>query len=412
MYKEQKAVTFIETNKPIIWGLFLSTIIFKFAIANIFLAFLLIFFFIQIIHSKKINFQRSFFPLILYFFWGALSLIWTTDILNTLNGIEATIPFLIFPLLISQYSDFETNDLSKTIRVFSICLLLYFIISLVNASALFLKDHRFNHFFYHGLTSVFNNNAIYISLAVAICILINFNLPKKTIKDYIILMLLGVFLLLLSSKNIIITTFLLIVFSLFLNKKNIKYTLITFFIFLLLFTFIVLIDNPIKVRFLKELNINLNYVLYGQDFYNYRFSGFEVRFFQWRMMFEMIINNQIGFLGLGLNNVNYLLNQYFSYYNLYKGYFYLNFHNQYLQTLGELGFAGLMLLVTTFIISIYNAIKNNNVYKIIIFTLFLSAFFTESFLCRQKGVFLFTTIFCLMYKFSESKSGNEIKKML
>ena len=69
---------------------------------------------------------------------------------------------------------------------------------------------------------------------------------------------------------------------------------------------------------LKELNINLNFVLQGQDFYNYNFSGFEVRLFQWRIMNEMIVNNQVGLLGLGLNNVNYLIEQYFNYYNLYS----------------------------------------------------------------------------------------------
>lgn len=402
MYRK-KIIDFTDKNKSFIWGLFLSTIIFKFAVANVFLGILILIFIIQLDQSRKINFQKSLFPLLVYFFWGLLSFIWTTDLLKTIKGIEATAPFIVIPILISQYSDFEINDLTKTIKFFSTALLLYFFICLVNASLLFLNDGQINHFFYHKLTSVNDNNAIYISLAVAICILINFNLSIKAIKDYLIILILGLFLLLLSSKNIIITTFSLIVLSMFLNKKNLKNTALSFLTPLLLFLFIMLYDNPIKERFLKELNINLNFVLHGQDFYNYNFSGFEVRLFQWRIMNEMIVNNQVGLLGLGLNNVNYLIEQYFNYYNLYKGYFHLNFHNQYFQTIGELGFIGLLLLIVIYFISFYYALIKNNIYKIVIIILFFSAFFTESFLSRQKGVFLFVTIFSIMHKVTEQK---------
>jgi O-antigen ligase len=120
-------------------------------------------------------------------------------------------------------------------------------------------------------------------------------------------------------------------------------------------------------------------------------------------MNEMIVNNQVGLLGLGLNNVNYLIEQYFNYYNLYKGYFHLNFHNQYFQTIGELGFIGLLLLLVIYFISFYYALIKNNIFQIVIIILFFAAFFTESFLSRQKGVFLFVTIFSIMHKVTEHK---------
>lgn len=402
MYRK-KIIDFTDKNKSFIWGLFLSTIIFKFAVANVFLGILILIFIIQFGQSRKIILQKSLFPFLVYFLWGLLSLLWTTDLLKTIKGIEVTAPFIVIPILISQYSDFDINDLTKTIKVFGTALLLYFFICLVNASLLFLNDGQINHFFYHKLTSVNDNNAIYISLAVAICILINFNLPIKTIKDYLLIIVLSVFLLLLSSKNIIITTFSLIVLSMFMSKKNIKNAALSLLTPLLLFLCIMLYDNPIKERFLKELNIDLSFVLHGQDFYNYHFSGFEVRLFQYRIMNEMILNNQVGLIGLGLNNVNYLIEQYFNYYNLYKGYFHLNFHNQYFQTTGELGFIGLLLLLVIYFNFFYCALKKNNTYIIVIVILFLAAFFTESFLSRQKGVFLFVTIFSVMQKVTEHK---------
>ena len=403
MYKGEKMIAFIEKNKPIIWGLFLSTIIFKYAVGNIFLAILFLLFIFQWIQNKKIIFNSSLLPIAIYFLWGIVSLFWTTDFSNTIKGISSTLPLIIIPLLISQYSEFKIDDLRKSIRIFSISLLLYFLGCFVNASFLFLGDKLYTHFFYHDLVSVFNNNAIYISLAVAICVLFNFCFKKKTISDYFIISLLGVFLLLLSSKNIIITTYLLILWPIFTNKGNRNGFYIILFTISLVILFLTISNNPIKERFLNELNFNLNYIWHGQDFYNYTFSGFEIRFFQWRLMKEMIENNQMSIFGLGLNNVNYLLEQYFSYYNLYKGYFYINFHNQYLQTLGELGYVGLALLLNIFVGSIYSAFKNKNKYQMVFILLFMTAFFTESFLSRQKGVFLFAIIYSLVFALSSNR---------
>ncbi len=393
----------IEKNKPIIWGLFLSTIIFKYAVGNIFLAILFLFFIIQSIQNKKIIFNSILLPIAIYFLWGIVSLFWTTDFSNTIKGISSTLPLIIIPILISQYSEFEVDDLRRSIRIFSSSLLLYFLVCFAYASLLFLNDKQYTHFFYHDLVSVFNNNAIYISLAVAVCILFNYSFPNKTKKDYFILAILVFFLLVLSSKNIIITTFLLILISSYINKANRKVVFLITFVFIAIILFLTISENPIKQRFLNELNFNISYIWFGQDFYNYKFSGFEIRFFQWRSIKEMIENDQVGILGLGLNNVNYLLDQYFSYYNLYKGYFHLNFHNQYLQTLGELGYVGLGLLLNIFIESIYMAFKYRNKYNAVIIILFMTAFFTESFLCRQKGIYLFVTIFSIIHKVTEQK---------
>lgn len=397
MFKREAIIDFTDKNKSVIFGLFLSTIIFKHAIANIFLAILTGLFFIRCIHNRPFFLNKSALPLAIYFLWGVASLIWTTDFSNTIRGIGITLPLILIPTLITQYSSFGVDDLRKTFKTFSLCLLFYLFICSFNAGLLFLEDKQYSHFFYHGLVSLFDNNAIYISLAVALCILFIFNLRAKKNEDYIILLLLGFYLLALASKNLIITTFILIVLSLFKNKNNLKKGVVFSSVVIMIGSLVMFFDNPIKERFLEELNLNLNHVLKGEDFYDYKFNGIEVRLFQWRLMGEMITNNQIGILGLGLHNVDYLLDQYFSYYNLYKGYFQINFHNQYLQTIGEIGFIGFVLLLSIFIYAIYNAIKSGNRYKVLFVLLFLASFFTESFLSRQKGVFLFATIYSLLF---------------
>ena len=397
MYRK-KIIDFTDKNKSFIWGLFLSTIIFQHIIGSIFLGILITFSFFQFFQNKEINCCKNLLPITIYVVWGISSLLWTTDISNTINGIISSLPLILIPLLISQYSDFKMDDFIKSSKVLSYCLLFYFFISFFYAVLLFLNDKNLGHFFYHDFVSIFENNAIYISLAVAICILIIFNSPHNKAKDYLTITFLSIFLLLLSSKNIIITTLILIFVSIFINKKQIRKATIVFSIIVVLLLFLIFINNPIKARFLSELNFNAQYIWTGQDFYDYKFSGFEIRFFQWRILVEMIINNQVGFLGLGLHNVNYLLDQYFSYYNLYKGYFYINFHNQFLQTLGELGIIGLLILLNVFRVFISKSFLNKNKIEIMFTLLFLIAFLTESFLSRQKGVFLFATLYGLFLK--------------
>lgn len=408
MYNGEKIIAFAEKNKPIIWGLFLSTIIFRHAIANVFLAILLAIFFIQVFQNRRIYLNKNLIPVVIYFLWGMASLIWTTDFQTTIKGIGITLPLVLTPVFISQYSYFGSDDLKKTIKIFSVGLVLYFLVCALNAGILFMEDNQYNHFFYHNLVMLFDNNAIYISLAAATCILFILNVPIKKASDYLLLFFLSVFLLVLASKNLIITTFLLIGLSLFKNKNKLKTGAIISTFLMLTFLGILLSENPIKERFQEELNWNPNHVLTGQDFYDYKFNGIEVRLFQWRLMGEMISNHQVGILGLGLHNVDYLLDQYFSYYNLYKGYFQINFHNQFLQTIGEIGFIGLGLLLSIFARAIYVAIKSGNKYETFFVLLFLSSFFTESFLSRQKGVILFATLVSLILSFQKEKTQMEL----
>src|SRR5690606_32818127 len=121
------------------------------------------------------------------------------------------------------------------------------------------------------------------------------------------------FLILLASKNLIISTGVLVIFSKILKglkkdvllKNSIVPILITTgFVFTLVF-----FENPIKQRFLEETSLNIDSVLRQDDFSNFVFNGSSLRIFQWRIVHEMIENDQLGFLGLGLNNVNYLTEQ-------------------------------------------------------------------------------------------------------
>lgn len=409
MFQAQQITAFANKNKSVIWGLFLATTIFRFALGNLFLVLMSVLFLAQLYHQKKLQIAFYFLPLVAYFVFGAISILWTTNYQHTIKGISIALPLLLIPFFSAQYTDFKPEEFKKTIRIFSLCLLAYLLVCFLIAGYKCIQDGQMVHFFYHDLVSIFDNNAIYVSLAVAVCILFIFSWSDKTKTDYYQLFFLILFLFLLSSKNIIITTFFLILGSLLVRAKVLKKSIVVSVFTLAVLGLIVFTNNPIKTRFLDESHFNLHKVLTSQDFYDYSFSGLEVRIFQWRLMGEMIAHGQIGFWGLGLHNVDYLTEQYFSYYNAYKGYFQINFHNQYLQTFGEIGFIGLLLLLSIFLYVIYTAKAQRTSYKICLALLFFSAFLTESFLNRQKGVFLFAMVYCLLFMSDSYISKKNIK---
>lgn len=408
MLRGEKLIEKIDENKPVIWGVFLSTQILGHAIGSISLAILSALFLLTVMVRKKIILKKYFFPLLVYFLWGVLSLLWTTYPPNTLSGIGSTIAFLLIPMVVSQQSNFTSGDLKKTVNIFSIALIIYFFVSLIKSFFLYLEDADINHFFYHDLVSIFRNSAIYISLFTGICILIKINLPNKTVFDKIIIVILSIFLLLLASKNLIISTVFLSVFSFvfFMRKRrSLKSGLIISSIVLLIAVCFMVFDNPVKQRFVDETTTNIEEVWQREDFSDFAYNGSNLRLFQWRVVSEMIENGQINMLGLGLNNINYLTDQYFHYYNLYEGYMLVNFHNQYLQTLGELGFIGLVILILTLFYLLYKAIKSKNKFLFLFTVLMLLCFLTESYFCRQKGVLFFSVFYSILLSYRQFKKA-------
>lgn len=393
----------IDTHKPIILGLFLSSQILGHAVGNIALFLLLSLFLFTVISEKKISLDKFLFPILLYFLWGLVSVFWTTSVSDTLSGVGKTIGLLVIPLFLSQQSKITSQDLKKTFDIFSYSLLIYFLILLVRACFLYSQDYNTTYFFYHNLVSLFKNNAIYISLFVGICLLVKINLPNKNNFDKMVIFLLSVFLVLLASKNLIISTGILLVFSKirmkFKNEISFKNTIVPILIITVFALTLIVFNNPIKQRFLDETSLNIGYVMTQDDFSDFEFNGSNLRIFQWRVVYEMVDSNQLGFLGLGLNNVDYLTEQYFSYYNVYQGYMPMNFHNQYLQTFGELGVIGSLLLFSIFLFLFRKSFTDKNIIILVIGVLIVFSFFTESYLSRQKGILLFSTCYSLLMRY-------------
>ncbi len=388
-------------------GLLLASLIAGYAISNILLFFYIIIGILFSIKNIKFYFEKSFIFVILYMVWGICSLIWTSNLSATLHTITKQIPLILIPLFSAQYPKLERDDVIKILRIFSVCLILYFFCSLGYSIYRYNITHNFEVFFYHQLVSLFDNNAIYISVFSSFCLLGNINLVRKKTKlDILIILILSIFIILLSSKNIIAITilfqFLIITYSY--KKEHNRKIIIYLALFSLISVFFISLDNPIKKRFLVEFSFNLQDVLTKDNFYTYVWTGFTLRLFQLKIGWEMLQNNDIGLLGLGLGNAQSLLTSYYEYYNLYEGFYSFNFHNQYLQTLIELGYIGLILLLLIIFYGLYFSFKRKNLLMVIFFFLMISLFLTESFFSRQKGILFFIFVYCIFFNLKNNRN--------
>lgn len=132
-----------------------------------------------------------------------------------------------------------------------------------------------------------------------------------------------------------------------------------------------------------------------------RFTGTSFRVYQIRIFWEMLQFDNIFFHGYGFNASQPKIVEKGYEHNVFLGtgqmvgYQNMNFHNQYIQTFAELGIIGILILLALVILNLKKAIKNKYFVHIAFAILMLSLFLTESFIWRQRGVVLFTVLYCL-----------------
>jgi O-antigen ligase len=135
--------------------------------------------------------------------------------------------------------------------------------------------------------------------------------------------------------------------------------------------------------------------------------------YQFRIFTELIKDNYIFFIGLGLDASYPKIEEKAKYYNLYlgkngeDGYQNKNFHNQYVQNFADLGVFGFLLIVVMLFINLKNAIKSKEFVHFAFSILMISLFLTESFLWRQRGVVFFTMMYCLFNSVNTANSSKQ-----
>jgi O-antigen ligase len=410
--------------------LVLSTIPLTFAINNISMGIFLLVAFITF-KKEDFKFQKELvYPILLYVLM-VISYFWSIDSKETLSALSKEVPLLIIPLGFLIFKTNTSEQKRKIIEYYSyaiVAFVLYYSVRAIIRYFIF-GDERM--FFYHGENDKDYGlvpkllNAIHMSVFVAVAFFYFFTKEIKSRADNLFSVLLFGFILLLSSKNIILVVLLLSLINIFFFSKTAhKLRLRNLIVFGLLIGIIFSIGR-IKDRFKVEFQTNtdkslsadviegipagVHYVSLKEAWSNPTFTpndyfnGTAFRVYQFRIFTELINENNAFLTGFGLNASYSKIKEKAVQYNLYmgvendsdSGYQSKNFHNQYVQNFAELGVVGFILLLFLLIVNVKNAIKSKDFVHFAFAFLMISLFLTESFLWRQRGVVFFTVMYCL-----------------
>ncbi|MFY7987973.1 MAG: O-antigen ligase family protein [Flavobacterium sp.] len=419
--------------------LVMVTIPLQLGINNVFLGF----FVLSVLFNKnksKIYFSLALSLSIILFMWMGFSYFWSIDNARTLKAIPREIGFLILPIVF-LFVPFTQQQKLKAISIYSYSITLFVAYYLVRAIIRYAITQDAQVFFYHG---EYDNdyglvpkllNAIHFSVFVAIAFFYFLTQEVKTKITLFITVLLFSFIVLLSSKNIILVVITLIViyflfYSKIANKMRLRNLIVMIVILGLMFSF-----GKIKERFQLEFQTNTNKSLssnvikgipegvhnvsiyeawFNETFTpNDFFPGTAFRVYQARLFFEFLKEEPIFWKGFGLNASLIKTEEKGKKYNVFlgdektEGYQKKNFHNQYIQNFVDLGVIGFFLLMLMVFFNLKNALKSKDFIHIAFAILMISLFLTESFLWRQRGVIFFMVFYCLFNASTQIKLGKK-----
>ena len=365
-----------------------------------------------IIKKQKIHLKGNniFILLVLFYILCLLSLFWTDNAINTQNGLQRFLSYLIIPLAF-VFNNVTNISKKKILNYFSYSLVFYIFYCLILGVSNAINNSDISYLFYHKLSNNLSGlNAIYLSVFVSFAYGYFLNKNNKSKIDLLCMFFLFFFLMLLSSKIIIGITLLLSIFFLT-RRKGFKKSKIDFKIISILITVSVILifaSSNIRNRIKTEYNKTaFEEVLIKKEFGGtYLWTGLGLRIFQAKAFYEILLEKKKYVLGSGLNNSQESLNDKYKQYKLYKGFLNYNYHNQYLQVFAELGFIGFLALIFILFIPLIKATRQKDFLLFYFIILIATVCLTESFLWRQMGMVFFITMLLLLNKEKEEHKAS------
>jgi O-antigen ligase len=360
-----------------------------------------------------------------------LSYFWSINPKESLASLSKELPLLLIPLGFLIFKTNTSEQKKKIIEYYSYIIVAFVLYFSVRAIVRYAIHHDSRMLFYHGENDKDYGlvpkllNAIHMSVFVAVAFFYFFTKEIKSKADNFFSILLFGFILLLSSKNIILVVIGLSLINIFFFSKTAQKLRLRNLIVFGALVVILFSVGRIKDRFKSEFQTNtenslstaviegippgVHYVSIKEAWTNPTFTpndyfnGTAFRVYQFRIFTELIKENPVFFTGFGLNASYPKIREKAIQYNLYmgvendsdSGYQSKNFHNQYVQNFAELGIFGLILLLIILFVNVKNAIQSKDFTHFAFAILMISLFLTESFLWRQRGVVFFTIMYCL-----------------
>lgn len=264
-------------------------------------------------------------------------------------------------------------------------------------------------FFYHSLTNVIGENAVFFSVYMIFGLLFLLSHPieigpvpgrlRKYVQLVVIIFFTG-FIVLLSSKLLLVVLLLLLVHFVLQRYIFLKSYVTIAMIGLvgsLAILWLTISDNPVKARYLDLEQGDIRMVNQQTFADSTKFNGAQIRLLQWKYANEIMNEHNAWLLGVTSGNSQDLLNEKYRQAHMFmgientrqRGYTDYNFHNQYIETAVRIGFLGFAVLLYICWLMIELAVTRRTVEVLFTVLTLLSISTTQSLLTLQHGVFAF-----------------------
>lgn len=396
----------LDTSNVLI-SMVLSSLMLDYAIGSILLGLFIGHTFLISILNKtfSINLSKELLASVLLFSWLAATYFWSEDKELSIKGITRVLPLLVVPVAIHNLPKLEKENVFFILKVFTWSNVIFGVFFIINSTLRYMDSGSLSEFTYHELVQELELNAIYVSAFFSMSIFYLFTKPNRTKVDTILTFIFFGFLILLSSKTIIICVLINSILYGFIIKDIIKANKKKVFIgFAALCVLTFFTSKEIQNRFDEELNTEISEVLNNEKFNKvYPWTGSSIRLLQLRILKEQLEEDNIFWKGFGLFASRENLVQRHKTFNTYRGYHNYNYHNLYAQIFAESGIFGFLGLITMLILSLTKAIKVKDFLFFSFMVLTVVWYFTESVLWVQRGVIFASVFYCLFnhvnYKF-------------
>lgn len=384
-----------QRNLILLITLLLSSLLLPFAVANIVFGILLV---LSVSYILKNNltpvFTVAHLVWILLYLLMVLSLLWSIDIKESINALTDHVKILLISLLFGFLPPLKDGEKHQILAVFSHTVLIFAICILIRGLYRWLI---------HGSTSVLTNyqlvdfwglNRVGVSIFMALAIFYFLLYSKHNIYVLLKMIVLGFTIILLSSKNIVVSTIVIasVLIGLKLNTRKQKLLLMIAVIPVALS--IIWLSNTFNSSFISGMKPRFNEIVHSNHFgQNYYLNGAELRLLYTRFTYENITEDHTLFTGYGVGASQEKINTKIEAYDLYNGYKDYHTHNQFIEILSDLGLFGLLLLIVALGYAFYQYIIIKNYFALAFISIFIAYMMTDTPLYTQRNIYLFLVLY-------------------
>jgi O-antigen ligase len=393
---------------------FFTSIVFSFrAVSSISIALILVTGIIYTIKSGRPVLQKDIPTLFVngcafLFLMKAIALVYSDNLAEGLEHLQRSSALVVIPLSVYCCRNFLNRVIYGKLMLFYVTIL-----AVACIYCLTISFFRYNGgsdssvFFYHRLVQPISQHAIQFSILIFIASIHLLGLSRSGTTDsrlpkfwlWLLLSLFTAFLLLLSSKLVIVIYFLYLALFLLWNpvkkfrRSHIAASIISASLVL---SILIATPNPIAKRFSEIFSGDIELVSRQEFDPGIYFNGLQFRLLQWRFVYEILNEQQAWGIGLSPGDAQEALNRKYIETKMYtgngnndSGFLGYHTHNQFLQVLLQNGIIGLAVFVFIwFILLKMAAVRKNARFNAFLVLLFLYCF-ADAVLETQYGLVIF-----------------------